>query len=54
MVISLAINIYKAILNYYRAGELPNFSKKYIEEWRDRFHSIKDIIYKTNQRDLII
>jgi len=45
IVLTLAFQIYRSILNEYRPDELSNFSKKYVEEWRSRFRSIKDVKY---------
>jgi len=32
-------------LEYYRPGEIPAFSKKYIEDWRKPFMSVKKVKY---------
>jgi hypothetical protein len=53
IVLSLAIRIYQSILKEYRAGELPNFSRKYVEEWRSRFLSIKDVKYTVSNHTTI-
>lgn len=53
VVISLAIKIYRSILTKYRPGELSNFNRKYQEEWRERFRTIKTVKYKTEFTDPI-
>lgn len=53
LVLSLSMNLYRIILGHYREGELSNFSKKYVEEWRTRFLSIKDVRYTFQNKVLI-
>lgn len=40
------LKIYKNVLAHYREGELPNFGKKYIDDWRQAFMGIKSVTYK--------
>jgi hypothetical protein len=44
-VFSATLRTYRVVLENYRIGELPIFSKKYLEEWRSSFLSIKDVKY---------
>jgi hypothetical protein len=41
-----ALRTYQDILKKYRPGELPAFSRKYVEDWRDPFFSTKQFEYK--------
>lgn len=50
--IALALRLYQKILEYFRPEELPNFSRKYVEEWRERFRSIPKVTYKVEERFL--
>jgi hypothetical protein len=43
--VSIAIRSFQNTLRYYRPTELPAFSKKYVEEWRTPFLSIKSVKY---------
>ena len=40
------LHIFEKALNFYRPTELPNFKRKYDEEWKDRFRSVKKVQYK--------
>jgi hypothetical protein len=40
---NFGINIYRTVLTRYRHGELANFDRKYTNEWRKRFLSVKQI-----------
>jgi len=53
IVLSLAIRIYQLILKEYRPEELSNFGRKYLEEWRLRFHTIKDVKYTVSRHTTI-
>jgi uncharacterized protein DUF5677 len=44
--LNFAIGIYKSMLTHYRPGEVENFNRKYLTEWRQRFLSVKSIEYK--------
>lgn len=46
VVIGLSIKTYRFILDNYRPSEIQNFRKKYIDEWRNRFSSIRGVKYK--------
>jgi len=52
--ISIAINAYKTVLNYYRPGEVINFERKYINDWRQTFLNIKSVNYKYEGQEKII
>jgi hypothetical protein len=39
------IRTYRVVLEHYRSGELPSFRRKYFEEWRCSFLSIKAVKY---------
>jgi hypothetical protein len=43
---TFAMEIYRSILTHYRPGEIERFNTKYINEWRNRFLSVKKIEYK--------
>lgn len=45
-VVCVAIRSFQNVLRYYRSDELPAFSKKYVEEWRTPFLSVKSVEYK--------
>jgi hypothetical protein len=45
-IMATTLNIFEKVLSYYRPAEIPNFLRKYTEEWKDRFKSIKKIQYK--------
>ena len=42
---TIIFHIYRSILGYYRPGELQNFGRKYIEDWRNHFRNIPRIEY---------
>ena len=42
---SIAIGAYQKIVERYRPGEIPAFSKKYIEDWRDPYQNIQGLKY---------
>lgn len=44
-IVSLSIGTYMKILKQYRPGELPAFSKKYLEDWRDPFQNVVSVKY---------
>jgi len=44
-VIGIALVCYKSILKHYRYGELGNFKRKYIQEWRDGYQNITHVSY---------
>lgn len=41
----VAISSYRSILKHYRTGELDNFSRKYIRDWREAFLNIPSVSY---------
>ena len=51
---SIVIKTYRLVLNNYRPGEVTNFNKKYVEEWRERFINIKSVNYTYNGDEKII
>jgi hypothetical protein len=53
IVLTFAFRIYQSILKEYRPGELSNFGRKYVEEWRSRFQNIKDIKYTVSKNTTI-
>jgi hypothetical protein len=44
--LNFAVRIYRSTLTHYRPGEVENFNRKYLAEWRERFLSVKSIEYK--------
>lgn len=42
------LKIYKTVLGHYREGELPNFGKKYLDDWQQAFMGIKSVTYKND------
>jgi hypothetical protein len=49
------MKIYLDVLGYYRSEEIPNFSRKYIEDWRQEFMSIQGVEYKNkNGKSIVI
>jgi hypothetical protein len=44
-VVGITVRSYQNTLKYYRPGELPAFSEKYIEDWRKAFMSVKSVNY---------
>lgn len=47
--VSIALDLYRNILNEYRPGELPAFSRKYVEEWQKHYMTELRIKYQTAQ-----
>jgi hypothetical protein len=43
---NFAMGIYRSALTHYRPAELATFNKKYVNEWRQRFLSVKKVEYK--------
>lgn len=43
---NFSIGLYRKVLTYYRPGEIQNFNRKYNDEWKERFFSVKKIEYK--------
>ena len=44
--LNLAVEIYRTTLHHYRYGELESYDRKYVNEWRNRFLSVKAVEYK--------
>lgn len=44
-VITIALKSYRSILEHYRYGELGNFKRKYMQEWRDGYQNITHVSY---------
>lgn len=44
-VVSISLGTYKKTLERYRPGELPAFSKKYVEDWREPFQNVTTVKY---------
>lgn len=42
----MVLKIYMTVLNHYRQSEIGDFSKKYIENWRQEFRGILSVKYK--------
>lgn len=47
---TIAFDIFMKILREYREGECARFGQKYVEKWRQAFHSIPQL--KIDERDL--
>ena len=44
-VVGIAVRSYQNVLKYYRPAELTAFAKKYVEDWRKPFMSVKGVKY---------
>lgn len=44
-IIGIALSSYSSILKHYRYGELNNFKRKYIRDWRDGYQNIPHVTY---------
>jgi hypothetical protein len=42
---STSFRVYRQVLQFYRPGEVENFNRKYIEEWREAFTTIRRVSY---------
>ena len=47
--VGIALDLYRRVLEEYRPGECPAFSRKYIEEWRKHYMTELKIKYETAQ-----
>lgn len=47
--VSIALDLYRTILQSYRPGELPAFSRKYLEQWQKRYLNFVRIKYEIAQ-----
>jgi hypothetical protein len=45
--VATALRTFQHTLKFYRYGELPAFSKKYVEDWRNPFLSVKKVTYNS-------
>lgn len=45
LALSVSFRVYRQILQFYRPGEVDNFNRKYIEEWRGAFTTIRPASY---------
>ncbi len=48
----VAISSYKLILKHYRPGELDNFGRKYVRDWREAFLNIPSVSYTSHTTNL--
>jgi hypothetical protein len=46
-----ALHTYRLIINKYRYGEMQNFTRKYMKEWRQSFLNIPSVKYKSPAGD---
>lgn len=44
-VVGISLGTYRRVLTTYRHGELPAFSRKYLQDWRGPFQSVLDVKY---------
>jgi hypothetical protein len=49
---SLAMQVYRVTLSYFRPEELPNFATKFATEWRTRLHAAPEIEIKSQFADI--
>ena len=47
--VSIALDLYRKILQEYRSGELPAFSRKYVEQWQKHYLNFVKINYEIAQ-----
>jgi Family of unknown function (DUF5677) len=47
--VSIALDLYQKILKEYRYGELPAFSRKYVEQWQKQYLNFPKIKYEVAQ-----
>lgn len=45
LALSVSFRVYRQVLQFYRPGEIENFKRKYIEEWRQAFTTIRAVSY---------
>jgi hypothetical protein len=43
--LSVSLHTYRKILEHYRPGQVAEFNKRYIEDWRDAFLNIPEVNY---------
>jgi hypothetical protein len=46
LVVRIAMELYRAVLNKYRAGEIDNLSRKWEQEWAEAFNAIRSVTYE--------
>lgn len=44
--VSVALHTYRKVLERYRPGQVEEFSRRYLRDWREPFMSVKDVAYK--------
>jgi hypothetical protein len=52
-IIAIALQTYISIINKYRHGELQNFTRKYVKDWRQSFMQIPSVEYKSPEGDKV-
>ena len=52
--IPIVLKSYREVLKFYRPGEVDNFKKKYINEWRETFLNMKSVKYRYSGDERII
>jgi len=52
--IATIIRIYMKVLEHYRPGEIGAFRRKYVEDWRQAFRSIKSVNYVASEGTQVI
>lgn len=50
-VVVIALSSFRNILHYYRPAELKAFAKKYMEDWRSPFRTVKAVKYEVEPKD---
>lgn len=50
--VAFSFRAYRTVLKHYRPEELPNFSRKYSQEWQKAFLTIKKITYRVQHHSL--
>jgi len=53
-IVACTLRTYMNILKHYRHGELPAFSRKYVEDWRIAFRSVKSVRYSPGSESTTI
>lgn len=50
--VGFSFKAYRTVLKHYRPDELPNFSRKYSQEWQKPFQAINEITYQVQHHSL--
>ena len=50
--VGFSFKAYRTVLKHYRPEELPNFSRKYLQEWQKAFLTINKIVYRVQHHSL--